>query len=238
MLVQNGRLAGGSLSFSGGGALACFSDSRSRAGWSIANARAFGSRTSKPQGYNGLSALAMPLNTGGKVSARLIGDSDFDAGPILGVAKMAATVSGEGQLTATGVMGATRSAVLQGETTLTALLAAVGKMRANLDAGARPSAFDVAQEVWQSQATAYNATGTMGAKVNAAGAAGDPWSVTLEGTFTAADLLRIASAVLAGNATGTNQPGTTVFQSLDGTKDRVTATQTEGARTITALDGS
>jgi uncharacterized protein len=43
---------------------------------------------------------------------------------------------------------------------------------------------------------------------------------------------------VADAATGTNQPGTTVFRSLDGTKDRVTATQAEGARTITGLDPS
>jgi hypothetical protein len=97
---------------------------------------------------------------------------------------------------------------------------------------------DVAAAVWGQAAAQYNLAGTMGAKLNAAGAASDPWSVTLEGSYTAADLLRIASAVLAGDASGTNQPGTTVFRSLDGTKDRVTATQTEGARTITALDGS
>jgi hypothetical protein len=96
----------------------------------------------------------------------------------------------------------------------------------------------LAQAVWNGLAASYNTAGTMGALVNASGAGGDPWAVTLEGSYTAADLLRIVSAVMAGDASGTNQPGTTVFKSVDGTKDRVTATQTEGARTITALDAS
>ena len=46
---------------------------------------------------------------------------------------------------------------------------------ATIDAGARPSAFDIAQEVWQAKKAGYPDPLTMGGALNAAGSAGDPW---------------------------------------------------------------
>ena len=48
----------------------------------------------------------------------------------------------------------------------------IGAMSVQIDAGSRPSAFDIAQEVWQSQKTAYNAAGTMGNALNLASSGG------------------------------------------------------------------
>lgn len=221
MLIQNGTLAGVALSFTGG-AVGGFANSRSRNGWSIANARAFGSARSWPQGYNSPSAVRMPIKTGGNIAARLIGGSAF-SGVITATGNASATLSGEGVLQANAQMGAAIYALLQGESGLSGGITALGGMAVNIDAGARPSAFDVAQEVWQSQSAAYNAQGTMGQKVNSVGASSDPWSVQLEGTFTAADLLRIASAVLAGKVSGAGS-GTETFRSVDDTRDAVVAT--------------
>ena len=41
----------------------------------------------------------------------------------------------------------------------------IGNISANFDVLARPSAFDIAQEVWNGAATAYTGTGTMGREV-------------------------------------------------------------------------
>jgi hypothetical protein len=234
MLVQSDRLAGGRLTFSGG-ALGGLRQRDRSAAWAITNGRAFGSVASVPQGYNSPSALAMPLVTGGQISARFRADAFYTA-DLRGIGNISATASAEADMIAGANVLLNGYATFAGEAFWTASIRAQGNMSANMDILARPSAFDISQEVWQSKAVAYNAAGTMGAKVNAAGGSGDPWAVTLEGSYTAADLLRIAAAVLAGSATGTNQPGTTVFKSVDGTKDRVTATQTDGARTITDID--
>lgn len=43
-----------------------------------------------------------------------------------------------------------------------------------VDVGATPSAFDIAQAIWNSPKSSYNAPGTMGNAVNSAGTAGDP----------------------------------------------------------------
>jgi hypothetical protein len=236
MLVQEGFLAGSSLSFLGGGAAFSRQTARARHGWSIANARAFNSGASFPQGYNSPTAIKMPLNTGGNVSARFFGNSAFSAA-VFGSGELGATLEGDGSFAANGQMGAVIYATMEGETTLTAQIEALGNMAARLDAGARPSAFDIAQETWQAKASSYNAPGTMGAKVNAAGGSGDPWAVTLEGSYTAADLLRIAAAVLAGKVSGM-ETGNPVFRSVDDAKDRVTAETTpDGNRTTVVLDG-
>jgi hypothetical protein len=52
-----------------------------------------------------------------------------------------------------------------------------------VDVGASPSAFDIAQAVWTTQASAVNISGTMGGKVNEAGSAGDPWGTALPGSY-------------------------------------------------------
>ena len=110
-------------------------------------------------------------------------------------------------------------------------------MGATLDAGARPSAFDIAQEIWQSQAANYNAAGTMGEKLNGAGSAGDPMTGLVEGTLTLRDALRALLAVNTGDATGL-EGSTMEFMSNDGTKVRVRATYNNGVRTLTLLDVS
>jgi hypothetical protein len=42
--------------------------------------------------------------------------------------------------------------------------------------GAVPSAFDIAQAIWQSSSSRYNVSGSMGEKLNNASSAGNPWS--------------------------------------------------------------
>lgn len=46
--------------------------------------------------------------------------------------------------------------------------------------GAQPSAFDIAQAIWQASSTQYNTTGSMGEKLNNASSAGNPWSASHE----------------------------------------------------------
>jgi hypothetical protein len=81
----------------------------------------------------------------------------------------------------------------------------------------------LAAAVWGSTAASNNTVGTMGALLNASGAAGDPWSVTLEGTYTAADLVRLMSAALAGKISGAGTPTVTIRDVSD-TANRIVAT--------------
>ena len=89
----------------------------------------------------------------------------------------------------------------------------------------------LAAAVWGSTSASNNTAGTMGALLNASGAAGDPWSVTLEGTYTAADLVRLMSAALAGKISGAGTPTVTIRDVSD-TENRIVATvDSSGNRT-------
>jgi hypothetical protein len=94
---------------------------------------------------------------------------------------------------------------------------------------------NVGQAVWAAIASANNTAGTMGEKLNDAGSGSNPWTEVIEAGYSAADVLRLISAVLLGNATGL-ESGAQAFTGLDGTTERVTGTYTDGERTITDLD--
>lgn len=93
----------------------------------------------------------------------------------------------------------------------------------------------VASAVWSANATLNNTAGSMGEKLNDAGSGSNPWTEVIESGFTAAEVLRLLVSVAAGNGQAMNGL-TTKFKSLDGTKDRITATVENGNRTITEMD--
>jgi hypothetical protein len=111
-----------------------------------------------------------------------------------------------------------------------------GRAKALLDIsiGANPSAFDIAQAVWNSNASALNIIGTMGELLNGAGSAGNPWISNIEGTYTAGDILKLMVSVLVGK---TSISGSTVtFRDINDTKDRVVAEMTNSERTTVTKD--
>lgn len=104
-----------------------------------------------------------------------------------------------------------------------------GRMALDVSIGAVPSAFDIAQAVWKSNAASLNTTGTMGELLNVAGSAGNPWISTIEGTYTAGDILKLMIAVLAGK-TSINDNVVT-FRDINDTEDRIVATMDGSERT-------
>lgn len=144
------------------------------------NAAAFGSYTSFPQGYQSISRAAIPtIKLSDFIRAHIIGEGFLTNTAITVPVTMQASVSGEGTLTSNAEVGKTLQATVVGTGNLSGDVRSIVSMAATIDAGARPSAFDVAQEVWQSQKASYNAPGTMGNALNSAGTAGDPWTADL-----------------------------------------------------------
>ena len=165
---------------------------------------------SLPNGINNETALQMPVNTGGKLEAQMTGDAGF-FGSIQGAGVLSATLTGESDVFPAANTAAMGYATLTGINTTTANLRAVGRMSAVLDAGARPSAFDIAQEILGS---------------------------ATEGTVTVRQALRLLLAVLAGKVSGAGT-GTVVFRDVNDTKNRVTATvDSNGNRTSVTRDVS
>lgn len=118
-----------------------------------------------------------------------------------------------------------------------ATIAAIGHMEGDITPFTELSPQSLASAVWSALDSANNLSGTMGAKLNAAGGAADPWAVVIESGFTAAQVLMLIASATQGNATGLEN-GMPVFKSLDGSKDRVTAIYAAGTRTVTDRDVS
>jgi len=112
---------------------------------------------------------------------------------------------------------------------------AVGHMTGEATSNTPLSPQSLADAVWSAVANTYNASGSMGELLNSAGSAADPLLGTVEGALTLRDVMRILLAVNAGDATCL-ESGTMVFKSQDGNTDRVEATYSSGARTVTAVD--
>lgn len=150
----------------------------------------------------GLSASLLPTRA---MVVALSGSSAFSASAALAVSMLLA-LAGAGALTAT-IQGRLAASVdLDGSGNLVAALGAIADMDLDLtgsgDLDALVSAFgdmtidivvtgtglstaNVGQAVWAALSAANDVPGTMGAKLNAAASAGDPWTTDLPGTYPA-----------------------------------------------------
>lgn len=144
------------------------------------NGLKFGKKTSYPQGRCLTTQAIYPaISASDFLRAVLQGESSLTNTGITMPVSMSATLTGNGTLTPDAEVGKTMWATITGAGSLSGDARMTVSMSATLDAGARPSAFDITQEILQAEASLYNAPGTIGNKINSAGAAGDPWGVDL-----------------------------------------------------------
>jgi hypothetical protein len=143
------------------------------------NAQRFGETKSIPQGYQSAQKAIIPsLAVSGDLSWLVRGSGDF-TGSVTGVGALATTLTGTGTFSPNGQMGGEIYTTMSGEGTMTIQLKGIGSLTVTMDAGARPSAFDIAQEVLQAlNATTIpvNVEKINDITVNGAGTSGDPWS--------------------------------------------------------------
>lgn len=170
--------------------------------------------------------------------AALTGSGGITGALISAVLQATATITGSGALAADTEAVGWMLADLAGEGEAAAVAYAVGNMTAEISPFTELSPENLADAVWAAVAADNDAAGTMGEKLNDAGSASNPWTEVIEGTYTAAELLRIMAAVLAGQLSGAS--GTTItILGLDGSTDRIVATVTaDGDRTHVTLDGA
>lgn len=127
--------------------------------------------------------------------------------------------------TNTPVLGAIISAVAAGTISFTAdgMVVAIGNLFGDITPFTELSPENLASAVWNAVASSVNNAGTMGEKLNDAGSASNPWTEIIEGTYTAADIMKILAAVSAGKTTITDLGSgnaTVTFRNLGDTKDR------------------
>lgn len=155
-------------------------DKTSRADSNIALACTIGATVSDPQGYNYQYAISMPRNTGYEIAAISRGQGTMIVSSQYALEKGSGTFSGIGTMIADMHTAEATSAIMQGEGFMIADALSLEKDSAIFDAGARPSAGDIAQEIWMSQSSTYMTPNTMGKKLNDAG---DPWNTSLPGSY-------------------------------------------------------
>jgi len=171
-----------------GGSLQNITHSGITRNYFISNGATFGSKVSRPQGYNYVSkAITAPLQTSGNVAGSLSLDL-YIVGGLGGIGNMSSTADIETTMTLVGNVLGNIYVDSAFSLDVTATLRATGNMTVSVEVIAKPSAFDIAQEVWNAQTSGYVTTGTMGKSLNDAGAAGNPWSANLStnnttGTF-------------------------------------------------------
>lgn len=172
------------------------------------NGLAFGSKTSVPQGYTSVPRGITPtLQTSGNITARLNSEYTLD-GDLRATGNVAAGATIETSMTAFGNVLGNIYATAVAAISMSADLKGRGNMEANIDWAARPSAFDIAQEVM---------------------------NFTLDG-FTYQDIVKLQAAILLGKVSGGGS-ATETFRDISDTKDRVVATvDASGNRTAITLD--
>lgn len=122
-----------------------------------------------PQGYQSATKALIPtLKESWDMFVMFRGDGSF-AVAALTVEDMTVGFSGEGTFSPNAQHAYTMTVEFLGEGTLSLTAEQLEQASVAFDSGTRPSAFDIAQEVWQAQAASYSATGTMGEKLNNAG---------------------------------------------------------------------
>ena len=195
--------------------------------------------------------ISAPLSGSGALSgtgsliismAAALSGSGALSGSALAYLNLAAALAGSGDIVgAIGALGNAQAA-LSGSGTAVGTFggATIGALIASITVtGTGLTTSNVGSAVWSALATANNDAGTMGELLNNAGAGANPWTVTLEGSYTAADILRILAAVAAGTTTIVDLGGgdaTVTFKGLDGSTDRVVADMTDSERVTMTLD--
>lgn len=172
--------------------------------------------------------------------ADLEGDGEISDANLQAFLAAVANLTGSG--TAAGTLlglGELLSALTGSGTAAGSTLTGTGELDADITVtGTGLSTANVGQAVWSALAAANNSPGTMGEKLNDAGSASNPWTEIIESGLTAAEILRIVAAALAGEVSGAGS-GTETFKGLDGTTDRIVSTvDVDGNRTSVVVDGT
>lgn len=160
--------------------------------------------------------LACNILASGTISASLVGKLE-----------MASALAGEGDLTASLNLIAFVISELIGDGTIEGTFKGNASLSADISSSSTLSPENLAAAVWNSIAASFNTAGTMGAKLNAASAAGDPWGAALPGSYLSTE----AGGILAQIQTLVDE-----LHQLEGLKDGAPMTVTPTNRTVGTIN--
>lgn len=126
------------------------------------NTKAFGKYVSIPSGYQSAVIAWIPSRTiSYNLSALISGDSSLSSS-LLNTITLEAAIQGLGTVVSNSEVGQNLLSTLIGNGTVSSILQLICTLQALIDAGARPSAFDIAQEVWQAKQANYTDPTSLG----------------------------------------------------------------------------
>ena len=141
---NNGNLSGVKVL---GGTLQCLNHYGSSRNYFLSNGTSFGVKTSRPRGYNTLQSLTAPIQTSGNIASNSYLDIS-SISDLVATGNMSAPVTIETTMTIDGNVLANiyvlPSILVEG----TGSIRATGNISSTVDIIAKPSAFDIAQEIW------------------------------------------------------------------------------------------
>lgn len=160
--------------------------------------------------------LACDILASGTISASMVGKLE-----------MAADLAGSGDLAGSLSLLAYCVSDLTGSGTISATAFGTADMSADISSSGTLSPENLAAAVWNAVAASFNTAGTMGAKMNSAASAGDPWSTALPGAYADGE----AGKILAQIQTLVDE-----LHRLQGLDAAAPVTITPTSRTATGID--
>lgn len=118
------------------------------------------------------------------LASSLSGSGTITTAQLVGVVSLASSLAGTGSLNAGINVIAFMNSVLTGTSSINASLKEILSMSANIYVNqSEASVQEMVNGVWNALAADFNTSGTIGAAVNSAGTAGDPWTTILPGSY-------------------------------------------------------
>jgi hypothetical protein len=128
--------------------------------------------------------LACGILASGNISASLVGKLE-----------MASALAGQGDLESSLGLIAFVVSEITGSGSVEGTFYGTASLAADISSSSTLSPENLAAAVWNSIAASFNTAGTMGAKMNSAASAGDPWGTALPGAYADGEAGKILSQI-------------------------------------------
>lgn len=117
-----------------------------------------------------------------QLACGILAEGDISAS-LVGKLEMASALAGQGDLEASLGLIAFVVSEITGSGSVEGTFYGTASLAADISSSSTLSPENLAAAVWNSIAASFNTAGTMGAKMNSAASAGDPWATALPGSY-------------------------------------------------------
>jgi hypothetical protein len=147
---------------------------------------------------NGTSSVNSNLSLVVSLASTIAGTGNITAASLVGTIALASTITASGNVTAGLGLISFLNSTCSGTGGIIATLRGTLSMSADIYVNqSEATVQQLVEGVWNALAATYNSAGTMGAALNAAGVAGDPWIANLPGAYPAGSAGNILGNMLA-----------------------------------------